>query len=68
MAQRRSKMSKKEFDDQFEAFLKEVGFYPCSPGLSNSLTEFIIVGQFTLVKIELLYSSSEFNLRGYLAD
>jgi translation elongation factor EF-1beta len=24
MAQRRSKMSKKEFDDQFEAFLKEV--------------------------------------------
>lgn len=68
MAQRRSKMSKKEFDDQFEAFLKEVGFYPCSPGFSNSLTEFIIVGQFTLVKIELLYSSSEFNLRGYLAD
>jgi hypothetical protein len=27
MAQRRSKMSKKEFDDQFEAFLKEVWYF-----------------------------------------
>lgn len=36
MAQRRSKMSKKEFDDQFEAFLKEVRVYPCTPRSSNS--------------------------------